>query len=67
MIRYITGCAAVHPDQRGGQHVARHCTGVLAIDDERNIGVLVNSERSQYGNKTRATELLARLLAQGDA
>jgi hypothetical protein len=61
LIRYILGCDAVHPDQRGGQHVARKCTGVLAIDDEHGIGVLVNTERSQYGNRQRADALLARL------
>lgn len=63
-IRFITGCAAVHPDQRGGQHVAMQCSGVLAIDDDAQIGVLVNSERSQFANKQRATEMLAALRSQ---
>lgn len=58
MRRYVTGCDAVHPDRRGGQHVARPCFGVLALDETKGIGVMVSSERSQHGNKTRADELL---------
>lgn len=63
-LRIITGCDAVHPDHRGGQHVAKPCTGVLVIDDERGIGVLVNSERSQHGNRTRAEALLRAMRAE---
>jgi protein subunit release factor A len=63
-LRYVIGCDAVHPDRRGGQHVAMRCTGVLMIDDERGIGVLCNSERSQHGNKERAEQMLYRLLAE---
>ena len=59
--RIITSCAAVHPDQRGGQHVAMSCPGVLAIDDDREIGVLVATERSQMANKRRALALLSAL------
>ena len=58
-IRYITGCDAVHPDRRGGQHVAMRCSGVLAIDDEKGIGVLVTNERSQMKNKEKAETRLA--------
>ncbi len=64
MTRITTGCDAVHPDQRGGQHVAQRCTGVLVIDDERGIGVLVTSQRSQLGNRQKAKALLAGLLSK---
>ena len=60
-IRYVVGCDAVHPDRRGGQHVAKSCTGVLAIDDDVGVGVLVTSERSQMANKAKAAALLAKL------
>ena len=56
--RYITGCDAVHPDRRGGQHVAMACPGVLVIDDEHGIGILVMHERSQIKNKQAAETLL---------
>ena len=56
--RYITGCDAVPPDRRGGQHVAMACPGVLAIDDEAGIGVLVMHQRSQVKNKQAAETLL---------
>jgi protein subunit release factor A len=56
--RYIVGCDAVHPDRRGGQHVAMACPGVLVIDDEAGIGVLVQHERSQVKNKNLAETLL---------
>lgn len=59
MIRFITGCDAEHPDRRGGHHVGRPCSGVLAIDDEHGIGVLVTNERSQFKNKQKAEMLLA--------
>lgn len=58
--RYVIGCDAVHPDRRGGQHVAMRCTGVLAIDGD--IGVLVASERSQHGNRDKADALLDQIL-----
>ncbi len=57
--RVITGCAAVHPDRRGGQHVAMQCSGVLVIDDERQVGVMCATERSQHGNLSQARALLA--------
>lgn len=60
-LRIVTGCAAVHPDQRGGQHVAKHCTGVLVIDDELGLGVMCNVNRSQYGNTEGAKEALEHL------
>jgi protein subunit release factor B len=59
--RIIIGCNAVHPDRRGGQHVAMKCTGVLIIDDEQGIGVQCSSERSQHGNVTKARAMLAKL------
>jgi protein subunit release factor B len=62
--RIITGCDAVHPDRRGGQHVAKPCTGVLIIDDELGLGVFCNMNRSQYGNTEGARALLAKLRAE---
>jgi protein subunit release factor A len=59
--RVILGCAAVHPDQRGGQHVAMSCTGVLIIDEELGLGVMCNANRSQFGNKAGAEEALEHL------
>jgi len=64
--RYQTGCHAVHPDQRGGQHVAMECPGVMAISDDHEVGVLVFTERSQMKNKIKATELLTLLIATID-
>ncbi len=63
-LRIITGCAAAHPDQRGGQHVAKQCTAVLVIDDDRGIGVLCSSERSQLANHRKAIDLLCELTEQ---
>ena len=60
-IRIITGCDAEHPDRRGGQHVAKHCTGVLVIDDELGLGVMCSCNRSQYGNTEGAKEALEHL------
>ncbi len=61
--RYIVGCDAVHPDRRGGQHVARGCsTGVLVIDETTGFGVLAQFERSQHKNKVLAEALLEELL-----
>lgn len=59
--RVICGCNAVHPDTRGGQHVAMQCSGVLVIDDELGLGVMCNANRSQYGNKAGAEEALEHL------
>lgn len=59
----VTGCAAVHPDQRGGQHVAMHCTGVRITHKPSGISVLSTSERSQHGNRMKAYTRLRQLLA----
>ena len=55
---YVVGCAAAHPDQRGGQHVARSCSGVLVVHKPTGLGCRCLEERSQIKNKTLA---LARL------
>lgn len=57
------GCAAVHPDQRGGQHVARSCSGVRVTHRPTGISVLCVDERSQFQNKAIAFEKLQELLA----
>ena len=56
--RTITGCDAVHPDRRGGQHVAKPCAGAHVIDEDTGIGVSVRHERSQDACIQRANELL---------
>lgn len=58
----VAGCSAVHPDQRGGQHVAKQCTGVLVIHNPSGIGVMCNVNRSQYGNRAGAMEMLTKLV-----
>lgn len=58
MRRVISGCDAVHPDRRGGQHVAQRCTGVLVIDDDLGIGVMCDGERSTFANREKANALL---------
>jgi protein subunit release factor A len=58
-----TGCDAVHPDQRGGQHVAKQCTGVRIMHKPSGISVLSKDERSQHGNRVKAYERLRRLIA----
>lgn len=57
-LRVVAGCNAVHPEQRGGQHVSKPCSGVMVIDDDIGIGVMCNSERSQRGNRARAESIL---------
>lgn len=61
-LEIITGCNAAHPQQRGGQHVARSCSSVMIIHKPTGIGVRSDSERSQHGNKTAALESLRRVL-----
>ena len=60
----VAGCDAVHPDQRGGQHVAKQCTGVLIIHRPSGIGVMCNANRSQYGNRAGALDMLMRLVVE---
>jgi protein subunit release factor B len=60
----VVGCEAVHPDRRGGQHVAKQCTGVLVIHQLSGIGVMCNVNRSQYGNRAGAMEMLRKLIAK---
>lgn len=52
---FISGCAAVHPDQRGGQHVAMACPGVRATHRDTGITALVSDERSLFKNRHKAT------------
>lgn len=66
-VEVTTGCAAVHPDQRGGQHVAMSCTGVLMTHRPSGVSVLANNERSQYKNRIEALRLLCEALAAVDA
>jgi protein subunit release factor A len=61
--RYITGCDAVHPDRRGGQHVSKPCTGLTVIDDETGLGVTVIDVRSQWQLRAEADRLLDMLIA----
>lgn len=61
-LEIISGCDARHPDRRGGQHVAKSCTGVRVLHLPTNIGVTVFDERSQWQNKERALKLLRVLL-----
>lgn len=56
------GCAAVHPDRIGGQHVAKPCMGVRLTHVPTNTTVMVDSERSQHANRAKAMdELRARI------
>lgn len=61
--RVISGCMAAHPEQRGGQHVAKPCMGVLVIDDDHHIGVFIGTERSQHANKELADKVVTMLIA----
>lgn len=46
------------PEPRGGQHVTRTETGIIAIDDESGYAVACISERSQAANARLATQRL---------
>lgn len=61
-LEVIVGCAAAHPDRRGGQHVARSCVDVMVIHKPTGIGVRVNDQRSQMANHTWAKAKLISLL-----
>lgn len=58
-----TGCEAQHPDQRGGQHVSKPCTGVRITHAPTGLSVMVDTERSQHGNRLVAMETLSRAVA----
>ncbi len=60
-LEFATGCAAAHPDRRGGQH-AGICVGVLVIHKPTGIAVRVTSERSQYRCREIAVAKLQSLL-----
>lgn len=62
-LEVVHGCAAAHPDRRGGQHVAMQCSGVLVVHKPTGIAVRVLDERSQIKNKSRAVSLLRQLVA----
>lgn len=66
-LEFLAGCLAAHPDQRGGQHVAKQCTAVLVIHRPTGIAVRVMSERSQHANKQKAVARLRELLDAYDA
>lgn len=66
-LEIVIGCAAAHPDRRGGQHVARQCSDVLVIHKRTGIGVRNGTERSQRRNLEIARAKLQSLLdAIGD-
>lgn len=46
----------------GGMHTGAINSGITALHIPTQIGVIVNSERSQYRNKERALELLSKLM-----
>lgn len=60
------GCEAAHPDQRGGQHVTKHCTAVRIRHVPTGIEVVSRDERSQHGNRVKAMEMLRAALARKD-
>lgn len=62
-LEIVSGCAAAHPDRRGGQHVAKTCTGVLIVHKPTGIAVRMLDERSQYKNKQNALAKLRELLS----
>jgi hypothetical protein len=58
-LEVTAGCAADHPDQRGGQHVARQCTAVRIRHVPTGVEVVSRSHRSQLGNRASALRMLA--------
>lgn len=61
-LEVVSGCAAAHPMQRGGQHVAKHCSAVMIIHRPTGIAVRVDDERSQIKSKAKALAKLEVLL-----
>lgn len=55
------------PPRVGGQHVTRTETGVLAIHKPTGIAIACDSERSQLGNKLKATMRLEQMLEPMEA
>lgn len=66
-ITLVAGCDAAHPDRRGGQHVARTCTAVLATHNPTGVAFRSDTERSQFANRERAIEKLALLVQLAQA
>lgn len=62
-LEIVSGCAAAHPNQRGGQHVAQACGAVLVIHKPTGYAVRVDSERSQIKCKNEAIARLEKVLA----
>lgn len=62
-LEITTGCHAVHPDRRGGQHVAVHCTGVRILHIPTGVEVLSSEERSQLRNLEAAMQMLREALS----
>lgn len=60
----VSGCIAVHPERRGGQHVAMMCTGIRVTHKPTGISVLANDERSQHANREVAMRKLEVALAE---
>lgn len=58
----IAGCDAAHPDQRGGQHVARQCTAVRVLHRPTGLAVTSTEHRSLHANREAAFAVLQRLL-----
>lgn len=49
-LEVVTGCAAVHPDRRGGQH-AGSCTGIRITHKPSGITFSCFDERSNFRNR----------------
>ena len=52
------------PAKVGGQQLTEMSAGVLAVDLETGVAVVVTSERSQRGNQLLAEQRVALLLAE---